>query len=318
MTMDPRLQAFREAGERAVEFQLQYQQEDGSFIWDEQIRDAYHKQAYSWGISSHLPEAHRLLNWVRENTLQPDGSLRDYNGDVYKHSWFFQGCHRLGRFDLSYPVMAWLIRQQTACGGLPHFVGDEWLRTLPTAWTGVSAIYFGRLDVAEKAAGWCLRLLDQPDEGRFYFRTTLEGELATTETDEDAQYIDLEEMGQPYWEIGLPWMLMGRLYQVTGDRQWLDHANGFFELQLACAQDNFANVGSGKSSLAAVIHFLNTGDARARDGAISFGEFLLATQHPEGGWRGDNEPDTPLIYIDHAAEYNVWLQEISGLLGSLP
>ncbi len=315
--MDTRLEAFREAGERAVDFQLEHQQPDGSFIWDESIPDAYHKQPYSWGISGRLPETHRLLNWIRDNTLQEDGSLRDYSGDVYKQSWFFQGCHRLGRFDLSYPVMNWLMAQQKECGGLPHFAADDRLRALATAWVGVSAIYFGRLDVALRSADWCIGLLDQPEEGRFYFQTTLDGQLVTSQMADDAQFIDLEKTGQAYWEIGLPWMLMGRLYQATSEDRWLDYADQFFQWQRSCAEDNFTCVGSGKSSLAATIHFLNTGDARARNGAIAFGEFLLATQYPEGGWRGENEPDELLIYIDHAAEYNVWLQEIVGHLGAV-
>ncbi|MEA3403123.1 MAG: hypothetical protein U9R79_17915 [Armatimonadota bacterium] len=315
--MDDRLKAFRESGERAVRFQLEYQQPDGSFIWDDEIRDAYHKQPYSWGISGCLPQAHRLLNWIRDNTLQEDGSLHDYTGDVYKQSWFFQGCHRLGRFDLSHPVMGWLMAQQKGCGGLPHFAADETLRALSTAWTGVSALYFGRMDVAERAAEWCIGLLDQPDPGRFYFCSTLDGRLATEEIHENAQYIDLGELKQPYWEIALPWMLMGRLYQATGDRSWLEHANRFFEWYLRCGEDRFTYVGSGKGSLAAAIHYLNTSDTRAREGAIAFGEFLLATQDAGGGWRDEDEPDVPLIYIDHAAEFNVWLQEISGILGSM-
>ncbi|MGC9316787.1 MAG: hypothetical protein ACP5KN_01980 [Armatimonadota bacterium] len=314
--MNDRLKAFREAGERAVRFQLEYQQPDGCFIWDDEIRDAYHKQPYSWGISSYLQQTHRLLNWIRDNTLQDDGSLQDYNGDVYKQSWFFQGCHRLGRFDLSHPVMGWLMAQQRQCGGLPHFAADQRLRALSTAWTGVSALYFGRMDVAERAAGWCIDLLAQPDAGRFYFCTTLDGKLATEEIDENPQYIDLQKLKQPYWEIALPWMLMGRLYQATGERPWLEHANGFFEWYLNCAEDRFTYVGSGKGSLAAAIHYLNTGDTRAREGAMAFGEFLLATQYPEGGWRDEDEPDVPLIYIDHAAEFNVWLQEVSAILGS--
>lgn len=316
--MDAQLQAFRSAGNRAVDFQLAHQQSDGSFIWDETIRDAYHKQPYSWSISGRLTETHRLLNWVRENTLQGDGSLRDYSGDVYKQSWFFQGCHRVGRFDLSYPVMNWLMAQQKECGGLPHFAADDRLRALATAWAGISALYFGRLDVALRTGEWCIGLLDQPEEGRFYFQTTLDGSLLTSQIADDAAFIDLKNTGQPYWEIGLPWMLMGRLYQATAERRWLEYAEQFFEWQSSCAADNFAHAGSGKSSLAATLHFLNTGDTRARNGAMTFGAFLLATQYPEGGWRGEGEPDQLLIYIDHAAEYNVWLQEIASLLGSIP
>lgn len=315
--MDARLTAFHEAVERAVEFQLQFQKPSGSFIWDDEIRDAYHKQPYAWSISGRLDRAHALLTWIRDNTLQEDGGLKDYGGDVYKLSWLFQGCHRMGRFDISHPVMGWLMRQQEDCGGLPHFAADDRLRALSTAWVGVSALYFGDVEFAARCADWCIGLLDQPDEGRFYFQTTLDGDLLTAAMDEDAGYIDLEQTGQAYWEIGLPWMLMGRLYQATGESTWLEYAERFFEWQRSCAEDNFACVGSGKSSLAACIHYLNTNDARARNGAIAFGEFLLATQYPEGGWRGPNEPDIPLIYIDHAAEYTVWLSEMIGIIGSV-
>ena len=68
--MDERLERYRQAGIRSVEFQLQYQQEDGSFIWDGNIPDAYHKQPYSWAIAGYVPQAHRLLNWVKHNALQ--------------------------------------------------------------------------------------------------------------------------------------------------------------------------------------------------------------------------------------------------------
>ena len=227
--MDPRLRAFGEAAERAVQYQLRFAQHDGSFIWDPAIRDAYHKQAYSWSINGRIAEAHRLLTWMRTHTLQDDGSLRDYNGDVYKHSWLFQGCHRMGRFDVSHPVMRWMLRQQKDCGGLPHFAADERLRALATAWVGVSALYFGDIAAAERCAGWCTKLLDQPEEGRFYFQTTLDGELLTEAMAADAEYIDLERTGQAYWEIGLPWMLMGRLYQATGEQKWLGYAERFFD-----------------------------------------------------------------------------------------
>ncbi len=309
--MDTRIEAFRAAGQRAVDFQLQFQQHDGSFIWDPEIRDAYHKQSYSWGLAGRLRGAHRLINWIASDMLV----LADYRGDVYKLSWMAQGVHRLGRFDVSHPIMGWLMQQQAECGGFPHFAGDEWLRCLPTAWAGVAALYFGRPEVAERAAQWCLGLLDQPDEGRYYFRTTLDGKLATAALDPGAQFIDLSAPKQPYWEIGLPWLLMGRLYQATGDGDWLERAGRFFELHLQCAEDRFCHTGSGKSSLAASVHWLNTGDERAREAALTFGQFLLDTQNAEGSWTvGGNE--ALLIRIDAAAEFSVWLQEMAGMLGA--
>lgn len=310
------LQQFRDAGQRAVEFQLQHQQPDGSFIWDPEIRDAYHKQTLSWSLAGRLPEAHALLSWIAENPLGPDGSLEGYRGDVYKLSWLLQGCHRLGRFDVSHPVMGFVLDRQAECGGFPHFAGDEWLRCLPTAWAGVAALQFGRVEPAERAARWCLTLLDQPDEGRYYFRTTLDGTLATAEVDPEALFIDLNAPKQPYWEIGLPWLLCNKLYQATGGRRWHAHANEFFDWHLRCAEDRFTHTGSGKSSLAAATHYLVTGEPRARMAALAFGEFLIETQRGEGSWTVGGSEDL-LIRIDAAAEFNVWLQEIAGLLGGV-
>jgi len=159
-------------------------------------------------------------------------------------------------------------------------------------------------------------LLDQPHEGRYYYRTTLDGTLATDQIDRDAMFIDMNASKQPYWEIGLPWLLCNKLYQATGEERWLDHANDFFAWHLRCAEDRFTHTGSGKSSLAAATHYVVTGDERARDAALSFGEYLLHTQRPEGSWIvGGNE--ALLIRIDAAAEFNVWLQEMAGLLGGV-
>jgi len=316
--MDDRLERYRQTGLRAVDFQLQHQQEDGSFIWDQGIRDAYHKQTYSWGIAGRAAEAHRLINWIRDNTLTPEDGLEGYNGDVYKQSWFFQGVHRLGRFDVSYPIWRFLTSCEAPCGGFPHFKGDKYLRALATAWTGVSAIYIGDLDLARRVGQCCISMLEQqPDPGRFYFQLTYDGELVTAETDEGAQFIDCAQTNQAYWEASLPWMLMGRLYQATGEDEWLAQAERYFAVHKTFAEDRFANVGSGKASLAASVHYLNTGDTEARDAALTFADFLVETQYPEGGWRGETEPDQLLIYIDHAAEYNVWLHELVSALHAM-
>ncbi|MCD6350558.1 MAG: hypothetical protein J7M26_00455, partial [Armatimonadetes bacterium] len=305
--MNDRLRKYQQAGRKAVEWQISFQRPDGGYIWDGYAVDAYHKQAYSWAAAGYLEPAHRLLTWAVDNTLGEDGQLADYNADVYKHAWFFQGAHRLGRFDVSYRVMHFLLSCQAACGGLPHFAADKYLRSLSTCWTGVGAVYIGRLDVAEATALWALAMLEQqPGGDKFFFCTTRDGELVTLDQDPRAPHIDYAKPKQPYWEIGLPLQLMCRLYMATGREQFLDHARAFFELHFRCHEDVFSYVGSGKSSLGAALYYLLTGDERAREAAYCFADFLLATQYPEGGWRDETEPDTLLIYIDHAAEFNVW------------
>ncbi len=310
-----KIKRYQAAGRKAVDFQLQFQQPDGGYIWEGYARDAFHKQPYSWAMSGEYARVHKLLNWAKRERLQPDGQLKEYNGDCYKHSWFFQGAHRVGRFDISYPVFDFLASCQTECGGLPHFQKDERLRSLSTAWTGVSALYIGRMDVALKAAQWCVNLLEQqPEDDKFYIQTTRDGMLVTQATHPDAQFIDYGKPKQPYWEVGLPMQLFCRLHMITGDSKWLDLARRCFELHFKFYDDRFTYVGSGKTSLACSLYYLLTGDERARDAAVQFADMLLATQYPEGGWRDETEQDIPLIYIDHAAEFNVWLQEDSALL----
>lgn len=314
--MDDKITCYQQAGLKAVQYQLQYQREDGCYIWEGYANDAYHKQAYSWALAGEVEPAHRLLTWIQRNTLQSNGQLKDYNGDCYKHSWFFQGAHRLGRFDLSYPVMRFLKSCQMPCGGLPHFAGDPYMRSLATCCTGLSALYFGDLDMARTIGECAISMLEQQrDEGKFYYRMTPDGKLVTPDVSaEDALCIDVTKPKQDYWEVGLPLQLMCRLYQATGEERYMGYARRFFEFKLRCYADNFSYVGSGKSSLGAAVYYLITGDQSAREAAMRFCDFLVATQCPEGGWRDEDEPDILLIYIDHAAEFNVWLQEIAAII----
>ena len=315
--MKKRLEVYKKTALKAVEYQLAYQQPDGGYVWDGYATDAFHKQAYSWSLWGYYAQAHRLLDWVKASKLRPDGQLEGYQGDVYKHSWFFQGAHRMGRFDLSYPVMSWLATCQAPCGGFPHLDNDELIRALATAWTGVSAIYIGRMDIAEKAADCCIRMLEaQPSEDRFYYQMTRDGKLVTTAQDPDALHIDIAKPFQDYWEVGLQMMLMCRMYQATGQDKYIDLAGRYFEFKLRCYKDAYGWEGSGKSSLAAALYYQLTGDERAREAACNYMDFLVDTQLPTGGWRARIEPDELLIYIDHAAEFSIWLREIVAIFES--
>jgi len=315
--MNERIERYRQAGRKAVEFQLQHQQPDGGYIWEGFVKDAYHKQTYSWAMAGAYDRAHRLLDWVKANTLQPDGQLKDYKGDAYKHAWFLQGAHRLGRFDISYRVMDFLASCQTLSGGFPHFPGDALCRVLPTAWTGVAALWMGRMQVAEKAANWCIRVLDQQkDPAKFYYQTTKDGSLATLDTHPKGQFIDAAKPMQPYWEVGLPQMLLCRLFMATGERRYLDHARRFFELHFTLHDDRFTHTGSGKTSLANALYYQLTGDERARDAVHQFCDRLLETQTAEGSWHVGTGEQSLLTRIDAAAEFNVWLQEDAAILAS--
>ena len=232
-----RIARYRQTALKAVQYQIRHQLPDGGYIWDGYAKDAYHKQAYSWSMSGYFPEAHRLLNWVKANTLASNGELKDYNGDTYKHAWFLQGAHRLGRFDLSMPVMSYLAGSQKRCGGWIELHKDEFVLSRSTAWPGVAAIYAGRMDVAEKAAQCCISFIEQQvAKDRFYFTMTQDGKLVTTNNE---TCINVDKQKQWYWEVALPMMLMLRMYQATAEKRYLDYAEHFlctrFPRYLTCS-----------------------------------------------------------------------------------
>jgi hypothetical protein len=316
--LDPRCEQYREAGRRAVEFQLQFQRPDGGYIFEGYPTDAFHKQGYSWGLAGKLLETHRLLSWAKTQRLQDDGQLRDYKGDAYKHAWFAHGAHRLGRFDVSYPVIDFLVSSQRPGGGLRHFPTQNYCRSLSTCMAALAGLYAGQIEMAECAAEWALDVLEQqPDPRRFYFMTDDDGTLVTPKVDAvESYFIDCNEPKQVYWEMGLPLQLMVRLYQVTDNFAYLDHAHRYFGLHFKCADDAFTYTGSGKSALGAALLYQVSGDLQARDSAVKFADMLVQTQCEDGTWRFPQFPDETLYHLDCSSEFNVWLQEIANALAA--
>jgi len=314
--------AGRQAIRRAVDFQIGLMRPDGGYVWDGYAQDAFHKQAYSWNLVGNNEEAHRQLTWVRDHRLRPDGSLiltedpndTVHNVDLYKHAWTCQGAHRLGRFDVSYPIYNFILTCAMPCGGYPLQRGMPLARAMTTAWIGVTAVYFNDMKTALTCADWCVKLLEsQPDPGKYYFETTPDGRLAL-EAD-GGECIDRTKLKQCYWEIGFEMLLMNRLYQITRDEKYLGYTKRYMEFLLTCAEDTWAYWGSGKAALGCAMYYSFTGDERALESAVKFIDFVVETQVKvsdkdgkyAGGFWYDDEPDILLIYVDHAACFSGWV-----------
>lgn len=317
-----KFEAGRKAIRRAVDFQLGFLQEDGGYVWDGYVYDAYHKQAYSWNLVGDNEPAHRQLTWIRDNKIRPDGSLiltedpddRENNVDIYKHCWTCQGAHRMGRFDVSYPIYDFLLTLGMPCGGYPLHKGMPLARAMTTGWMGTTALYLNDMETAQSCADWCIKILeDQPDPDRFYFMTTPDGRLALEE--DGGEFIDRFKLKQCYWEIGFSMMQMCRMYQVTKEDKYLDYAKRFMEFLFTCSEDTWSYWGSGKAALGCAMYYSLTGDERAMEAAVKFIDFVVETQVKiadkdglyAGGFQYEDEPDILLIYVDHAACFSGWV-----------
>jgi len=272
----------RQAIRKAVDFQLGFLGEDGSYIWDGYAFDAFHKQAYSWNLVGNNEEAHRLLNWIRDTRIRSDGSLiltedpgdTVNNVDIYKHCWTVQGAHRMGRFDVSYPVYNFVKTCERPCGGFPLQRAMKYCRAMTTAWAGVTAVYFNDMVLAKRCADWCISVQEQQtDPEKYYFMTDDEGKIAL-----DGEYIDIHKTKQCYWEIGFSMILLDRMYQITGDKKYLDHVGRWLDFLWTCAEDVWSYWGSGKAAQAAAMYYSFTGDERGIDAACNFIDFVADTQ----------------------------------------
>ena len=318
MDLCEKIGRYRDAAHRAVAYTTGFQRPDGGYIWDGYVENAYHKQVYSWMLAGRIRESHRLMDWAAQHRLEPDGRLKNYIGDVYKQSWFALSAQRLGRFELSYPVMNYLLSTQAPCGGFPRFDSEDLVRSVATSFIGISALSFGNLEAARQAARCCTDMLErQPVAGRFYCHMTHEGTVVTEADHSKALFIDMSQPKQIYYELGVPMLLLCHLHRITGEKAYLEGATRFFEFHLGCHADSFAFVGSGKGALAAAIYYRITGDERGLDAALRFCDFLVETQLPEGSWIDPvKDPDELLYYVDHAACFTIWLLEIALTLES--
>ena len=317
--MEARIETYIDAARRGVEWVLQHQNDDGSLISDEVQADVYHKAGYAFGITGHIAEANRLLDWVKANDLGADGRLKhfDLGLALYKTNWTCQSAHRLARFDISAPVFEYVLRCQAPCGGFFQVEeGNPFIEPVCTSWAGMTATYMGRIDVAERAALCLISMVEQqPDPQRFYTWMTPDGWLATEESpiDGGAPCVDSTREQQAYYCPGIASLFLARLYLATGNAAYLAGAKKLFEISLGFAEDRYAYPTAGKSAVGAAIVWKETGDERARDAAITFAEYLVEQQSDEGWWA--NPHDQGLVTrLDHTSEFVVFMSELAATL----
>jgi len=307
---------FLDAAQRAAEWLISQQKDDGSLSPPEEGADRYYKVPYALAVTGHATEANRLLGWTKTNDLPSDGGLKLTSGGLalYKHSWMLQGAIRLARFDLVRPLGEYVLRCLAPCGGffqVPE--GNEFVEPACLGWGGLAMVYLGQLELARGAGNAIGSMLDQqPDPSRFYFMLTPSGELIVGEQD---TFLDLTQPDQVYWRAGIPALFLTRLYLATDDERYLNMAQRILDLQHCAAADAFSHPGSGKSGLASAVVYSITGDQRARDAAYREGEFLLSIQHADGWWASPGAGDPDLgAQLDYTGEFTVFLTEMAAAL----
>jgi hypothetical protein len=314
--MRDQVESYAAAAHKGAEWLLAQQNEDGSFVSEKLQADVYHKAVLALNQTGHAVAANRLLSWIKESDLQPDGRLRHFDEGLglYKSSWVCQGAHRNGRFDISLPAMAFMLRCQAPCGGFfqsPE--AGEFVEPVCTSWGGLAALYMGYTDAAQRAAECIERMVaGQPDGARFYSHVTPYGDVMAGEHD---PFLDATQPGQAYYNPGIAMLFLARLYTATGVESSGQTAWELFEFSLRCAADAYAYPTAGKSAVAAALLYQITQDERALVAASSMGDYLVRQQSDEGWWRNPHS-DSMIVRLDHTAEFVVFLTDIAATLGA--
>ena len=309
------IQQYIEAARRGAAWLASQQHDDGSIGPPEVEADVYHKAPYAFALTGRVIEAHRLLDWIKANDLRPNGMLRHFDPGLalYKTNWICQGAHRLARFDVSRPVMFYVLTRQAPCGGFFQNAKEQtFVEPVCIAWGGMSALYLRHMDAARNAAQCLSQMVSQqPDSSRFYYRMRPDGELITDGP--GAAYLDMALPAQPYYCLGIAMLFLARLHLATSDATHLDGAQRLFDLTLSCADDAYSYTTAAKSAVGAAILYTVTGDGRARNAAHELAEYLVREQSPEGWWCKPTA-DSLVVRLDHTAEFVAFLSEIAANL----
>jgi hypothetical protein len=299
------IENYLKAAQRGSEWLASKQQEDGSIT----TAEVYYKAPYALSVTGRTLEANKLINWIKTDVLQDNGDL---NHNIYKNSWIVQGAHRLARFDVSLKGMDYILQAQAPCGGFCATNDiSQIVEPIYTAWGGLCAVYTGHIDKACKAGNCFIEMVrQQPDEMKFYYNMTADGNLLT-----NSGFVDATKPKQIYYNPGIAMIFLMRLYLATANEKYLSTASEIFEFTLRCASDAYKTPPSGKSGLGCALLHDITGDVRARDKAIELADYLVKIQHPDGAW-GFSLNDAFETLVDITAEFTVFTTEITAILAN--
>ena len=316
---------------RGVAWLLGEQRSDGSFSAPDEGVDSFYKIPYAFGVTGQAPAAQRLLDWVARYCFTAEGDLcspaRKSQGDfhrefyTYANSWLVIGCQRLGRFDLAYRGLRFILRfQDPHTGGFfaePDFLtaGRGCQDIVCASQGGLACLYLGQLEAARRAGEFLLELLWlQPEPERRLYATLDPAEGLITRYPEDKalrHLVDAASPAQWYFYPGIAMGFLGQLYRATGERRYLEAAARYFAFTTRCQGDVYRTPPSGKIGWGASVLYAITGEPHYRQATEEVGDYLMGSQQPGGWWQSPTlDPTLRYIWHDFTAEFVVWLSEI--------
>lgn len=334
------VESYKASAERGTQWLVSKLREDGSYGPGTDDIAYYYKGPYALSVTGHISEALRMLEHIKNTFMREDGDFRlkerksenDFlNRDYYTYAnaWIIMGAHRLGRFDISYKAMDFLMNfRDPSSGGFfserPLVEGGGRIDTISASFNGLVCLYLGHLREAVEAGDFLVSLLEmQPKgSGKFFSSYSAEKGLITEFPTERALHyvVDSRNEKQWYFFVGYPAGYLSKLYVVTGNAKYLRAADGYFNFATSCREDVYHYPPSGKLAWGSAVSFKVTKTEKYRQAAENLAEYILRIQNPDGSWLYDglyssmDQQPLPMTF-DLTQEFVSWLAEIALELG---
>jgi len=323
----------RSAALKGADWLVSRLENDGSYGAEADDLAYYYKGPYALSLTGHFTEAMRMLDHIKRSYMSQDGDFRGKRKKseflseefyTYANAWIVIGAQRLGRFDISYNGMDFLLRYRD-CDSGGFFSQKEpsshgMIDTLDTCFDGLACLYLGHLKEAIEAGEFLMRLLDMQaeDTDRFYFRYSPDKGLVTSFPSEEAlnYVVDSRKEKQRYFFVGYPVGYLSKLYMISGNTNYLKAADGYFNFAASCRGDVYHYPASGKLGWGSAVAFKATENAKYRQTAEKLASYLVSIQNPDGSWLYDGrypsmDQQPPAVTFDITQEFVCWLREIA-------
>ena len=281
--------------------------------------DAHYKAPYLYAVAGDPVRARYYVDLMRARYLQQDGDFRagplqkgwvklpimPANRYLYPNGWIIVGLRKLGAYGLAERGIQFVRRfQSPELGGFfSRFdlaggqVNPGYLDSASTSAAGLALLACGSVEEARRAGDFVLRLLDAQPEPERYFYTSWEagrGLMIDVWGDENlgAMYgrkqfclsAEADPSRELVWFAGKPMKFLGKLYDRTSERKYLDGAIRLFDFFHRLGEGRWSNLSACKIMWGGAELYRHTGERRFAETAERIFDWLCRHQDPSGVW----------------------------------
>lgn len=319
---------YRQSVFSALKWLLAQQNTDGTIKPTEHGLNTFHKVPYAFAVTGQMERGSRLCSWVQENALDEEGDFAGRShreGPLsafyhYANSWLIMGAHRLGQFGLSLRGADFLTTlQHPQTGGFltlgPDSSLDGMQDLMTSALAGLALLTTGKVAEAEAVGGFLISMYDrQPRVGTHLLFVQQKGDRLVNEWPEDqapAFALTLRSAGQWYFVPGLAGGFLAKLYDVTGNEEYLRVAQAYIQFADSSGNDRYEGPNAWWFGWGAAMVYASTGVATYRRITEAVCDQMIASQMSNGSWAAGSmgyEPPAPIV--DATAEAVVAMAEM--------